>query len=44
MELMLDRLTKQYGRKTAVDQMTIKMKPGKCMACLGRMGQEKLHL
>ncbi|MEK5026377.1 ABC transporter ATP-binding protein [Paenibacillus sp. FSL M7-1046] len=43
MELMLDRLTKQYGRKTAVDQMTIKMKPG-VYGLLGANGAGKTTL
>ncbi|WP_342436955.1 ABC transporter ATP-binding protein [Paenibacillus sp. FSL L8-0436] len=43
MELRLDRLTKQYGRKTVVDQMTIKMKPG-VYGLLGANGAGKTTL
>lgn len=43
MELVLDKLTKQFGRKTAVDEMTIRMKPG-VYGMLGANGAGKTTL
>ncbi len=43
MELVLNKLTKQFGRKTAVDQMTITMKPG-VYGLLGANGAGKTTL
>ena len=38
MELVIDRVTKQYRNKIAVDRLS-----KGCMACWVQMAQEKLH-
>ncbi len=43
MELAIDRLTKQYKNKIAVDKVSIKLKPG-VYGLLVQMEQEKQHL
>lgn len=42
MELILDRVTKQYQNKIAVDRISLRMHPG-CMGCWEPTGREKLR-
>ena len=42
MELQLQRLCKQYGKKSAVDHVSVHLRPG-YTACLAQTAREKQH-